>query len=65
MLSEIRHKDMDKFSIIEFITVAVIPVAMMIILFIGIVMDSNILCALFGVLGIVLLGCIVYIEEKR
>lgn len=56
---------MDKFSIIEFIAAAVIPVAMMIILFIGIVMDSNILCALFGVLGIVLFGCIVYIEEKR
>lgn len=56
---------MDKFSIIEFIAAAVIPVAMMIILFVGIVTNSNILCALFGVLGIVLFGCIVYIEEKR
>lgn len=56
---------MDKFNIIEFIAAAVIPVAMIIVLFVGIVTDNNILCALFGVLGIVLFGCIAYIEEKR
>lgn len=56
---------MDKFSIIEFITAAVIPVAMIIVLFVGIITDSNIFCALFGVLGIILFGCIAYIEEKR
>lgn len=56
---------MDKFSIIEFITAAVIPVAMVIVLFVGIITDSNILCTLFGILGIVLFGCIVYIEKKR
>lgn len=56
---------MDKFSIIEFIAVAVIPVAMMLVLFLGILADSNILCALFGVLGIVLFGLVVYINEKK
>lgn len=56
---------MDKFSIIELLAAAVVPVAMIIVLFVGIVTDNNLLCALFGVLGIVLFGCIAYIEGKR
>lgn len=56
---------MDKFSIIEFIAVGIIPVIMMLVLFAGILLDSTILCAAFGVLGIVLFALIVYIQEKR